>query len=626
MKEFSVSSVVLGSLIGIIFGAANAYLGLKVGMTVSASIPAAVISMAVLRGIFRKGTILENNMVQTIGSAGESLAAGVIFTVPVFFFWKIDVDLSKIFILSAIGGLLGILFMIPLRRFLIVKEHGNLPYPEGKACAEVLLAGEKGGAKGKAVFLGLGIGALYKILMDKKAFGLWNESPGCNLPILDKAYIGCDAMPALLGVGFIIGPRIASYMLVGGILGWLVFIPLIAFIGSGLSNPLFPSTKLLISQMEPSDIWSNYIRYIGAGAVACGGIISLFKSIPVISESFKLGFKETFSRKGKSKKGNEHIESEKVPRTQKDLSMKLVMLLIVLTIILIAVAPQIPVGFVGALLIVVFSFFFVTVSSRLVGLVGSSSNPASGMTIAALLGTSLIFYLIGWTDISGMIAAITVGSIVCIAICLAGDISQDLKTGYLVGATPWLQQIGEIIGLLTSSIFIGLTLNILKPDIISGELLAPQANLMGMVVKGVLQHQLPWTFVICGMFTALIVEIFGIPSLPFAVGLYLPLSLSTPIMIGALIMFIINKFEKNDSKAAVDKGILFGSGLIAGEALVGILLAFMVTLTSSGWFSFLSSLNIGNEGEWMGSLKNLFSFLIFMTLVGYYFNYSRKKD
>jgi len=625
MREITFLSVFLGILIGVVFGAANAYLGLKVGMTVSASIPAAVISMGILRGILKRGTILENNMVQTIGSAGESLAAGVIFTIPAFFIWNIDISLFKIFIISIVGGLLGILFMIPLRRFLIVRERDNLPYPEGKACAEVLTAGEEGGAKAKSVFWGLGIGAIYKLFMDKKALGLWSESPGWELPFFKKAYIGFDILPALLGVGFIIGPRIASYMLVGGVLGWLVFIPLIAFVGADLAKPLYPSTSVLINAMSPSQIWNNYIRYIGAGAVVCGGIISLIKALPVIIESFKMGVGEIAFGKNRKASTKGDMEDD-LSRTNKDISMRIVLIMIIGVIVLTAVLPQIPVKLIGALLIAIFSFFFVTVSSRLVGIVGSSSNPASGMTIATLLGTSLIFLLLGWTGTPGMIGAMSVGAVVCIAICIAGDTSQDLKTGYLVGATPYRQQIGEFIGVLTSALFVGITLNILKVDILSGELLAPQANLMSMVVQGVLHGELPWAFVICGVFSALIVEIFGIPSLPFAVGLYLPLSLSTPIMIGAILKSILGKIRSLDKEKNVEKGILFGSGLIAGEAIVGILLAFMVTLATSGNITFLQDLNFGSEGAWMGNLNKFISFLIFLCLAGYFLHYSTKNE
>jgi putative OPT family oligopeptide transporter len=623
MREFTWLSVILGVVIGIVFAAANAYLGLKVGMTISASIPAAVISMGIIRGILKRNSILENNIVQTIGSSGEAIAAGVIFTIPAFFIWHIDISLFKIFILSLIGGSLGILFMIPLRRYLIVREHKNLPYPEGTACAEVLKAGEEGGVKAKTVFWGLGLGAFYKLLVDKKGFGLWNESPGWDLSFFKKAYIGFDALPALLGVGFIIGPRIASYMLVGGILGWLVLIPLIAIVGADLLKPLSPSTELLISQMSPSQIWNFYIRYIGAGAVACGGIISLIKAFPTIIESFKMGIKEI--KFGKNSKGSSDGKNG-IPRTEKDLSMKFVLYMTIGIIILISILPQIPVKLIGAIFITIFSFFFVTVSSRLVGLVGSSSNPASGMTIATLLGTSLIFLSLGWTDTSGMIAAMTVGAVVCIAICSAGDISQDLKTGYLVGATPYYQQISEFIGLIAAALFIGLTLNILKPDILSGELLAPQANLMAMVVQGVLRQELPWAFVLCGIFAALIVEILGIQSLPFAVGLYLPLSLSTPIMMGALVKAFVEGKSEEANKNKVEKGILFGSGLIAGEGLVGILLALMVTLSTSCGMTFLEKLNIGNEGAWMGSVSNVISFMIYVVLAFYFFYYSRKDD
>ncbi|MBN2208495.1 MAG: oligopeptide transporter, OPT family [Candidatus Coatesbacteria bacterium] len=597
VPEFTLRSVILGCVLGIVFGAANAYLGLKVGMTVSASIPVAVISMAILRGVFRRGTVLENNMVQTIGSAGESLAAGVIFTVPAIILLNVDVGLLKIMVLGLLGGWLGVLFMIPLRRYLIVSQHKKLPYPEGTACAEVLVAGDTGGVKAKKVFSGVGWGAVYTFLMDPHGLGLWKESPSWRLPIPRGAQVGVETLPSLLGVGFIIGPKISAYMLSGGILGWLVFIPLFYALGATLSEPIYPAS-VPISQMDPSDIWSNYIRYIGAGAVAVGGIMSLIKAIPTVVESVKLGL-------GKAYKAGAAAGAR---RTDRDLSLKFVAICAIAMGIAIWLLPQVDVGIVGGFMTVLFCFLFVTVSSRIVGIVGSSSNPASGMTIATLLGTSLIFVLFGIGGTAGMVAALSVGAVVCIAICIAGDTSQDLKTGFLVGATPNLQQIGELLGVLTSALFVGWTLFILHDGygIGSAALPAPQATLMKMVVQGVFQGQMPWGLVMIGAFAALIVELLGISALPFAVGLYLPLNLTTPIMIGALVKSALEKTKDAEQlKVRRESGVLFSSGLIAGGALVGIILA---VLACSG-----AEMGFGG-GEWMGFLNNPISLALFLGL------------
>ncbi len=567
VAEFSFKAVGLGAILAVIFGMANAYLGLKVGMTVSASIPAAVVSMAVMRYLFKKATILENNMSQTVGSAGESLAAGVIFTIPAIFIWGVDPKLFEIFVMALLGGWMGIVFMIPLRRYLIVKEHDNLPYPEGTACAEVLAAGEEGGSKAKAVFIGGITGALYKFLMS--GLRLWKGAPEKVIPGIKNGLLGLESSPSLLAVGYIIGPRIAAYMLGGGLLGWFVIIPLISIFGSALSSPIYPSQEMLIGDMGAWEIWDNYIRYIGAGAVAVGGFVSLIKSIPTIFESFKEGFGELL-----------HSASKKkivFKRTDYDIPIKYVLLMIIGLAILTMgwfMYNGIEAPVLVTILVVIFSFFFVTVSSRIVGIVGSSSNPASGMTIATLLVASLILYLSGYSGHEGMMAAITIGAIVCIGICIAGDTSQDLKTGYLVGATPWKQQIGELIGVLASALAIGFTLYLLNESygIGSKELAAPQANLMAMVIKGVMTNSLPWGLVFVGGFSALVIELFGINSLAFAVGLYLPLSLSTPIIIGGVIKMVVDKLNKKEDET----GILMSSGLIAGEALMGVLIAVFV--------------------------------------------------
>ncbi len=607
IPEFTLTSLIMGVVLGIIFGAANAYLGLKVGMTVSASIPVAVISMGILRGILKKGTILENNMVQTVGSAGESLAAGVIFTVPALIIWGLEPRVTKIFLISLIGGCLGVLFMIPLRRFLIVKEHRTLPYPEGTACAKVLMAGDVGGVKAKTVFLGVGIGAIYKFLMG--GFGLWEEHPAWNLIKKVNMKVGIDAMPALLGVGYIIGPRIAAYLFAGGALGWLVFIPGITLVGRGVEHPIFPATTL-ISEMGPDQIWNNYIRYIGAGAVCLGGIASLIKATPTIWESFRLGFKKL--TQGISGKADSL-------RTQRDIPMAIVIIGALASAVILAVIPQVPVKLIGAVLVVIFSFFFVTVSSRIVGLVGSSSNPASGMTIATLLATSLILLKLGWTGQAGMVAALSVGAVVCVAVCIAGDTSQDLKTGYLVGATPMKQQIGEFLGVITAASVVGWTVLILHRGygIGSAELPAPQATLMSMVVKGVMTGAVPWLFVFIGMATALVVELMKIPSLPFAVGLYLPIELSTPIIIGGVLRGIVQrKTVDSPSLEYQEKGVLYSSGMIAGDALVGILLAVFA------W----QGINLQFAKGWMGPFSRWGTLLIFALLTASLWRVSLGKD
>jgi putative OPT family oligopeptide transporter len=507
MREFTLRAILVGIVVGIIFGAANAYIGLKVGITVGASIPAAVIAIAISR--FWRSTVLENNMVQTVGSAGESLAAGVIFTVPALIVLGFMPELSKIFVLSVVGGLLGVFFMIPLRKHLIVREHGRLPYPEGTACAEVLVAGDHGGEMVKRVMAGVGIGALYKFIME--GMELWSYKPEWDIRGVRGARIGGEITPALLGVGYVIGPRIAGIMLAGGAIGWLVIIPIIKMMGSGLTEPLYPATTL-ISEMGPADIWNNYIRYIGAGAVAFGGLVTLIRAIPTMVSSFRSGVREV----ARDRAGGSHTR-----RTSLDMPVKWVMAGALGLGVLAWLLPQIPVNAVGALLIVIFSFFFVTVSSSIVGLVGSTSNPASGMTIGTLLATSLIFLGLGWTGSAGMIAAISVGAVVCIAICIASDTSQDLKTGFLVGATPRRQQYGEIIGVLTSALVIGWVVFFLHRvyGIGSEQMPAPQAVLMSMVVRGVLEMSLPWTLVFIGVFIAACIELLGIPSLPFSVGL-----------------------------------------------------------------------------------------------------------
>ena len=576
LPEFTVTSIVLGVLLAIIFGAANAYLGLRVGMTISASIPAAVISMGIIRGLLKKESILENNMVQTIGSAGESLAAGAIFTLPAMFIWMKEwgmgtPSIMEITAIALCGGILGTLFMIPLRKALIVKEHGVLPYPEGTACAEVLLAGEEGGEKAAVTFTGLAVGALYKFIAD--GFKLFPGEIEMEIPGYKGAAIGADVYPALLGVGFIIGPKISAYMLAGAVIGWFAFIPMILNIGSMGEVIMYPATAP-ISELGYWGVWNYYIRYVGAGAVAFGGIFSLIKSLPLIVSTFKDAMKDLGASKG----------DKSTARTDQDLPMTVVIIGSLAVVLAMMMLPFVPVGFGGGLLIAIFGFFFATVSSRIVGLVGSSSNPVSGMTIATLIITAIAFKATGNDGQSGMIATLTVGAIICIIAAMAGDTSQDLKTGFLVGATPRKQQIGEIIGAVAAALAIGYVLILLNNawGFGSSELPAPQATLMRLVVEGVMGGNLPWALVFTGVGVGLAIELLGLPVLPIAIGLYLPIHLSTPIMVGGIIRgFLDKKLNKVEGKAdeesgikhKIESGILYASGLIAGEGLVGILLA-----------------------------------------------------
>ncbi len=574
LPEFTATSIILGIILAVMFGGANAYLGLRVGMTVSASIPAAVLSMGIIRMILRKDSILENNMVQTIGSAGESVAAGAIFTLPALFLWAGEwgtsaPSLVEIAVIAFIGGALGILFMVPLRKALIVQEHGVLPYPEGKACAEVLMAGEEGGNKASTVFAGLGIAAAYKFITD--GLKVFPSEVHYEIPAYKGSGIGMDVLPALLGVGYICGPKISSYLFCGGILGWFVLMPLIVLFGANIV--LFPADVTiaeLYAQGGSFAIWTNYIKYIGAGAVACGGVLSLIKSLPLIIKTFG----EAMKGFGKGDATNE--------RTNQDLNIKFILIGVVVLALAIWIVPVIPINLFGAFLIVIFGFFFATVSSRMVGLVGSSNNPVSGMTIATLLVATIALKATGTTGQAGMTAAIAIGGVICIVAAIAGDTSQDLKTGYILGATPKKQQIGELIGVFASALAIGGVLYLLHIawGYGSTQLPAPQATLMKMIVEGVMDGNLPWTLVGIGAFIAIVVEILGIPVLPFAIGLYLPIHLSTPMMVGGLVKWIVDKKstsekEKKDTDA---NGVLYSSGLIAGEGLVGIFLAFLAII------------------------------------------------
>ena len=602
--ELTATSVVIGILLAVIFGAANAYLGLRVGMTVSASIPAAVISMGVIRIIMKKNSVLESNIVQTGGSAGESVAAGAIFTLPALFLWASEgvmdkPSIAEITTIALLGGLLGVFFMVPLRNALIVKEHGVLPYPEGQACAEVLLAGEEGGANATTVFAGMGIAGVFKFIID----GLKLVPSEVSLRFKGFAgEIGTQIYPAVLSVGYICGPKISSYMFAGGIVSWMVFIPLIVLFGA--DTILYPGTESIAdiyATSGASGIWSSYIRYIGAGALAAGGIISLVKSLPLIVTTFKDSMKSI-------KNG---VGTTSTLRTEQDINMKLILAAILVLVVLIWLLPVIPVSFLGALIVVIFGFFFATVSSRMVGLVGSSNNPVSGMAIATLLIATLILKMTGSIGSAGMQGAIAIGSIICIVAALAGDTSQDLKTGYLLGATPKKQQYAEIVGVVASAIAIGGVLYLL--DLAWGfgseELGAPQATLMKMIVEGVMDGNLPWGLVLVGVCLAVVVEILGLPVLPFAIGVYLPVQLNACIMIGGLIRLFFDKMKRKDKEEVVTDGILYCSGMIAGEGLVGIILAIFAVAGMDG------VINLSGLVELPSPIPELLSLLVFALMI-----------
>lgn len=602
--ELTVTSIIMGILLAVIFGAANAYLGLRVGMTVSASIPAAVIAMGVIRIIMRKNSILESNMVQTIGSAGESLAAGAIFTLPALFLWASDgvmekPNLLEITLIALIGGLLGVFFMVPLRNALIVREHGVLPYPEGQACAEVMLAGEEGGSSASTVFAGMGFAAFFKFIID----GLKVVPGEVSIEGTAKTYpgaIGTQIYPAVMSVGYICGPKISSYMFAGGLVSWLVLIPMIVLFGSSIT--MYPGTVSvgeIFADSGASGIWSTYIRYIGAGALAAGGIISLIKSLPLIVRTFRDAIK-----------GMSGSKNQNPARTAQDLNIKMVLISILLLTLAVWLIPAIPISLLGAIIVVIFGFFFATVSSRMVGLVGSSNNPVSGMAIATLLMTTLILKFTGDAGASGMQAAIAIGSIICIVSAIAGDTSQDLKTGYLLGATPKKQQIGELIGVIAAALAIGGTLYLLDSAWGFGtqELAAPQATLMKMVIEGIMGGNLPWGLILIGVFLAVFIEILGIPVLPFAIGIYLPVQLNACIMVGGLIRLFFDKMKESDKKKGIiNDGILFCSGMIAGEGLVGIILAILAVF---GFGSFIDLSGIINLPTWASQIGSLVVFAL----------------
>ena len=604
--EFTARAILLGAFFGLLFGASTVYLGLRAGLTVSASIPIAVLAISVLKRL-GGSTILENNIVQTIGSAGESVAAGVVFTVPALIFFgergQSFFNYFQITVLALAGGILGVLMMVPLRRALIVKEHGILPYPEGTACADVLIAGERGGELARTVFLGLGTGALWKSLswivqVVPTAVGRSIARTG----VLPNATLNVDISPEYMGVGYVIGPRIAGVMFAGGVLSWLVLLPLLSIMGNYLTVPFppVPASGLRIDQMSPGQLWSAYIRYTGAGAVLAAGLITLARTIPTIVSSFRESVKDFSAKGGAASRA----------RTERDIPLTVVLGGTVLLALFLVVAPRMPTqgNFVASILVVVFGFFFVTVSSRIVGLIGSSSNPVSGMTIATLILTCTIFVALGWTGDWYSPIALCVGAVVCIAAANAGATSQDLKTGYIVGATPKSQQYGLVIGVIVSALIVGYTTLYLHKVMIVGSdaLPAPQATLMSTIIKGLLSRNLPWGLVLVGVFISVTLELCGIHSLSFAVGSYLPIATTAPIFAGGLVRAYVESKTGRAEESEVGSGTLFSSGLIAGGSLAGILYAILygngIIHDAEGAPGLIPSLHGGTAGLVAGGL------------------------
>jgi putative OPT family oligopeptide transporter len=586
LRDFSVRAVILGIIFGGLFGTANAYLGLRVGLTIGTSIPLAVIMVALfrsLRFVFPGSGILEWNIGQASGSSASSLASGLIFTVPALFMWGVAptarTGILQFGTLALCGGLLGVLFMVPLRKSLIVKEHATLPYPEGTAAAQLLIAADAGGSRARQVFQGLGVGGVYKALLGLAR--LWPGEVDLRVPVIPKAQIGIEPTPALIGVGYILGYRVAAIMVAGGLLSWLGLIPIIAHFGGGLGGYLFPQPlappggPFLIGEMTAPQIWTNYVRYIGAGAVATAGVLAVVRNIPIMVSSLRASLRGIAESDGDVGGG----------RLQRDLrpgvvfgGAGVVILFLALMPHVIGVGGSVILRLLAALCVAIFAFVFVTVSARIVGLMGVTSNPTSGMAIVTLLGTATIFYALGWTDAVGKAAVLTIGTVVCVAASIGGDMSQDLKCGFLIGATPAKQQTAELLGVLGCAFIISSSVYLLGAQYGFGgqEFPAPQATLMKTVIEGVLSANLPWGLVLTGAALAIVAALLSVPPLAFAVGVYLPLSAMTPVFVGGCIRAYVEwraKASGADITAQTDRGVLLGSGLIAGEGLTGVAIA-----------------------------------------------------
>ena len=608
LPELTVVSIIMGCLFAIIFGLANTYLGLKAGMTVSAGIPAAILATG-LFNIFGKKNIIEANMIQAMAAMGESLAGGLIFTIPAIIILGMDLSITTIIVVAVLGGLLGILFVVPLRKYLIVEEHGNLIYPESLATAEVLVNSSEGGKGFATMMTGVAVGGLFKLLAGGLKF--WSEEPEWTIESFQSTSFGIYGYASLIGVGYIVGIEIAMYMFSGALVAWFGLIPLIKYVGAGLTVTLFPST-VLIKDMSAGLIWNKYVRYIGAGAVAAGGFISIIKTMPTIASSFKSAMS------GIGAKG------EKDKKTDLDVPMTWVIGGAALVFFLAWFLPWIEGNVLSAILVVIFSFFFAVVSARLVGLVGCSNNPISGMTIATLLCVTGALKVAGYIGNGGMFTAIAAGGTVCVAIAIAGGSAQSLKTTYLMGGTPKYVEIGMFIAVAVSAGAIGWLIKLLNTAYGLGgkEFGAPQASLMSVVVKGIMDSQIPWTLVIIGVAFGVMCELLKIPVLPFALGLYLPIGLSSGVLIGGIIKVLVDqKFKKDEQalKAQTEKGVLLASGMIAGEALIGILLA---VFTMAEWDIAVGPELLGTniaENPW-------FAGLFIFVLSAWFYMYTRKVD
>lgn len=611
LSETTSLSIIVGVIFAVIFAAANTYLGLKAGMTISAAIPAAVLSTGLLKSVFKRNSILEANMATAIAATGESVAAGLLFTLPAIAIWgfKDEFTLERIIFAVLIGGLFGIFFVVPLRRYLTVQEHGNLLYPEGMAASEVLVTSNQGGSGFLTVLSGMLTGGIYKLLSG--GFAIWTEEPAWNLNWFQGTQVGVNVLASLLGVGFIVGIDVSLYMLAGGVLAWLGLIPLIKFFGDGLIKPIYPATTL-IKDMSATQIWGNYIRYIGAGGVLAGGFITLFKTFPTLIKAFKDSLSGFGSKISLSK------------RTDSDISMTLVIGGSVFLFLLTWLLPIFKMSFIGSLMTVIFSFFFAVVSARMTGIVGESNNPVSGMTIATLLVSTSILKLLGVVGNNGMILAITIGGIVCIAAATAGCNAQSLKTCYIIGGSPRKIESNLYLGIAISSVFAGLVLIMLNNSYGIGTkyVPAPQATIMSMVVKGIMNGHLPWILILAGVFMGIMIEMMHIPVLPFALGLYLPFELSAAILVGGIIRWIVEKKYKKDEKLfkeKTEKGVLISSGLVAGDALMGLIIAIFAGL----------KININFGANWITnnvSFGSWFALIMFILLGIYLYGYTCKNN
>ncbi len=608
MPETTGYSFIIGILFACMFAAANTYLGLKVGMTISAGIPGAILGIGLLKAVFKRNSILEANFVASLSAMGESIAGGIIFVLPALILLGFGLSIIQVAIVTVVGGIMGVFFITPLRRFLIVEEHGELVFPEAMAAAEVLVAGSAGGSGFRTVLTGIGAGGIYKFIAG--GLGFWPESASYTFTRYQGTQIGVDALASLLGVGFIIGTKSSALMFGGGVIAWFAMIPMISFIGTGLATPIFPGT-IPISEMSAGEIWSNYIRYIGTGAVATGGIISLVTSLPAIVSSFKQSLAGIGAKNG-----------GKVDRMNVEAPLLWVVGAAAFGFLATWLVPVIGGGLLGGASALIFSFFFAVVSARMVGIIGASSNPVSGMTIATLLVVTTLLKITGVVGDEGIKTALLIAGVVCVAIAVAGGTAQSLKTTFIIGGNPKKVQTGMFIALAVASVVAGGVVLLLDKayGIGTPQVAAPQASLMKLIVEGIMTAQLPWTLVLVGAAIAIFCALASIPILPVALGIYLPISLSAPVLIGGIIRKIVEaKFKENEERKAgsVERGILLASGLVAGDALIGILIAALAVL----------EVNIGIGATLFPALaeSSLFSFIMFIALGTWVYIFAIKK-